>query len=58
MATGKKMWVLDSWLYFVFLLADAWLAATPAALAVFATLLLLLLLLLKSDLSLFNKDSW
>jgi len=31
------MWVLDSWLYLVFLLADAWLAAVPASLAVFAT---------------------
>jgi len=30
MATGKKMWVLDSWLYLVqFLLAGAWLAAAP-----------------------------
>jgi len=39
MATGKKMWVLDSWLYLVFLLADAWLAAAPASLAVLLLLI-------------------
>jgi len=36
-ATGMNTWVLDSWLYFVFLLVTAWLAAVPASLALFIT---------------------
>jgi len=34
MDTGTNTWVLDSWLYLVFLLVAAWLAAAPASLAV------------------------
>ena len=37
MATGTNTWVLDSWLYLVFLLVAAWLAAAPASLAVLTT---------------------
>jgi len=37
MATGKNTWVLNNWLYFVFLLAAAWVAADPASLAEFVT---------------------
>jgi len=37
MATGTNTLVLDSWLYLVFLLVAAWLAAAPASLAEFTT---------------------
>ena len=37
MATGTKTWVLDSWLYLLFLLVAACLADAPTSLAVFTT---------------------
>jgi len=43
-ATGTNTLVLDSWLYLVFLLVAAWLAAAPASLTVFITMRLLMYL--------------